>query len=64
MNLSKYETLKICKAYVAKHMSKEYNLPKRADNPFESGYSPKLDVSPVVGPDEASYSQSLIGIMR
>ena len=50
--------------YVAKHVSKGYKLPKRAKNPIESGYCPELDVSPCLGPDEASYYQSLIGVMR
>ena len=66
MSPSKYvqEAVRICKVYITKHLSKGYRLPKRADNPFESGYSPKLDVSPVLGSDEASYYQSLIGNMR
>ena len=45
-------------------MSKGYKLPKRADNLFESGYCPELDVYPVLGPHEASCYQSLIGVMR
>ena len=39
-------------------------MPKRTDNPFESDYSPELDVLPVLGPQEVSYYQSLIGVMR
>ena len=66
MSPSKYvqEAVRICMEYVARHLSKDYVLPKRADNPFESGYSPKLDVSPVLGPEEASYYKPLIGVMR
>ena len=45
-------------------MSKDYKLPKRAKNPVKSGHCPKLNVFPVLGPDEASYYQSLIGILR
>ena len=56
--------MRICKEYVAKHLCKGYKLPKRADNSLESGYFPELDVSPVLRPDEASYFQSLIGVMR
>ena len=37
---------------------------KRADNPFKSGYCPELYVALVLEPDEASYYQSLIGVMR
>ena len=65
MVLSKYsqEAVRICKEYVAKHI-KGYRLPKRAENPFFTGYCPKLDVSPVVGSYKSSYCQSLIGVMK
>ena len=43
------EAVIICKEYVAKHLSKGYKMPKRADNPFKSGYFPELDVSPALG---------------
>ena len=58
------EAVRICKEYITRHLSKEYRLPKRADNSFESDYSPKLDVSPVLGPEQASYYQFLIWVMR
>ena len=66
MSPSKYvqEAVGICKEYIAKHLSKGCKLPKRAENPFESGYCPKLDMSPILGPNEVSYYQSVIGIMR
>ena len=66
MSPSKYvqEAVRICEEYVAKHPSKSYRLPKRTDSPFKSGYSPKLDVSPVLGSDEISYYQSSVGVMR
>ena len=57
------EAVRIGKEYLARHLSKGYRLPKRADNLFESGYSPKLDLPLVLGPYEASYFLSLIGIM-
>ena len=47
-----------------KHISKCYRLPKRAENPFDMGYCSEVDVFPVLGPDEASYYQFLIGVMR
>ena len=49
MSPSKYvqEAVRICKEYIPKHQSKGYKLPRRADNSFESGYCPELDVSPV-----------------
>ena len=54
----------ICKEFVAKHLSKSYKLPRRAEDPFKIGYYPELDVSPVLGPVQASYYPSLIGVMR
>ena len=66
MSPSKYiqEAVIICKEYVARHLSNEYRLPKRAYNPIKSDYSPKLDVSTVLGPEEASYCKSMIRVMR
>ena len=54
MSLSKYvqEAVRICKECIAKHLSKGYKLPKRAENPFESGDCHKLDVFLVLGPDK------------
>ena len=43
---------------------KRYKLLKDAPNPFMMGYEPDQDVSEVLAPQEASYFQSLIGIMR
>ena len=51
MSPSKYvhKAIRICEEYVAKHLSKGYELPKRANNPFKSGYCPDLDVSLLLG---------------
>ena len=66
MSTSKYvqEKVRICKDYIAKHLRKGQKLPNRAENPFESGYCHELDVPLVLEPDEASYYQSLIVVMR
>ena len=66
MSPSKYvqDAVRICKEYAANHLSEGYKLLKRADNLFKSGYCPELDVSMVLRPDEASYFQYLIGVMR
>ena len=66
MSQSKYvqEAVRICKVYVVKHLSKHYRLPKRVENPFAIGNCQKLDVSLVLEPDETSYFQSLIEVMR
>ena len=64
--LCKYvdEAVRICSQYVAKNLSKDYRFPKRAENPFSRGYCPELNASPILGPQEASYYQSLIEVMR
>ena len=65
MSPSNYvQAVRICKEYIAKHLSKSYKLLKRADNPFKSGYCHEMNVSLLLGPGEASYYQSLIEVMR
>jgi hypothetical protein len=36
----------------------------KPNTPMQTGYRPELDVSPVLGPEQANYFQSLIGILR
>jgi hypothetical protein len=36
----------------------------KPSTPLQSGYRPELDISPILGPDQANYYQSLIGILR
>jgi len=43
---------------------KDRKLPRKAEAPFPSGYRPELDVSRELGCTDASYYQSLIGILR
>ena len=45
-------------------MSDDYDLISNAPNPFTFGYEPCMDVSPLLSPDEASYFQTIIGVMR
>ena len=45
-------------------MSKGLKLPKRADTPLSGDYRPELDTSSELGPAEALYYQSLIGVLR
>jgi hypothetical protein len=49
------------KDYLAK---KGRSLPAKAKTPLSSGYRPEVDISDELGPEEASYYQSLIGILR
>ena len=39
-------------------------MSKKVENPFKMGYDPKLDTSPELDPDAASYYLMLIGILR
>ena len=39
-------------------------LPAKAPNPLSSGYRPEVDMTPELGPVEASYYHSLIGVLR
>jgi len=36
----------------------------KPSTPMQANYRPELDVSPILGPDQASYYMSLIGILR
>jgi hypothetical protein len=49
------------KEYLAK---KGKSLPAKAKTPLSSGYRPEVDISEELGPEDASYYQSLIGILR
>ena len=40
------------------------SLPAKAKTPLSNGYRPEIDTSDELGPQEASYYQSLIGILR
>ena len=43
------------------HLSKGHKSPRKAEEPR---YYPELNISLVLGPDDASYYQALIGVMR
>ena len=49
------------------HLSKEkggMKLAKRANTPYLRDYKPKLDMSPELGPTEAQYYQSQVGVLQ
>ena len=50
--------------WLSKDANKRWILPAKAKTPLKSGYRPELDVSPVLNATEASYYQSLIGVLR
>ena len=63
---SKYvqETVRNCRNYLKENLSDEYELIANAPNPFPLGYETCMDVSPLLSPDETSYFQNIIGVMR
>ena len=42
----------------------KFSMPNKATTPIQTSYRPELDVSPVLGPEDSAYHQSLIGILR
>ncbi len=36
----------------------------KPNTPMQTNYRPELDVTPILGPDQANYYQSLIGVLR
>jgi len=63
---SKYvqEACKNCRQHLTENFDGKFALPKDAANPFPVNFEPQIDTSAELGPDEASYFQSLVGIMR
>lgn len=53
-----------CSKFLKDNFGGKYALPKIAPNPFAMGYEPELDTSTPLEPDEASYFQSIIGVLR
>jgi hypothetical protein len=56
--------LKNVDSYLAKQERTDWNLPNRAETPMQTSYRPKLDVTNELEPTDASYYQSLIGMLR
>jgi hypothetical protein len=50
--------------YLSKRNDDKWKLPAKAETPMKTSYRPELDVSPELGPTEASYYMSLVGILR
>ncbi len=63
---SKYvqEAVRTCEKHLKENFDGAYKLSKNAPNPFPLGYEPEMDTTPVLDPDEASYFQTIIGVMR
>ena len=52
-----------CQKYLKENLSDEYELIANAPNPFPLGYEPCMYVFPLLSTDEASYFQTIIGVM-
>jgi hypothetical protein len=50
--------------YLAKREDARWRLPAKAETPLRTTYRPELDVSPELGPSDAAYYQSLVGMLR
>ena len=50
--------------YVEKSHHKRWKIPNKVETPMRLTYLPELDVSEEISPSDASYYQSLIGILR
>ena len=63
MSMSQYvqEAVKNVEQYLKK---RDLALVKKASTPMTANYSPELDSSEVLGSDDATYYQSLIGVLQ
>ena len=63
---SKYvqEAVRNCENHLKENYDGAFTMYKVAPNPFETGYDPDTDVSELLTPDQASYYNSIIGVMR
>ena len=66
MSPSKYvhEASNNCVKHVKDNFPGKYTLPDCAENSFVMGYEAVMDMSKALDPDEASYFQSIIGVMQ
>ena len=63
---SKYiqESVRNCEKYLNNHFDGKFKMYKNAPNPFDMDYDPDTDVTPLLPPDQASYSNIIIDVMR
>ena len=53
-----------CAKHVKDNFPGRYNFPDLSENPFLMGYEAVMDTSKALDTAEASYFQSIIGVMR
>lgn len=56
--------VKNVESYIAKPENGQRKLPKRVETPTRTAYRPEIDITPELGAKDATYYQSLIGILR
>ena len=56
--------VKNVESYLEKREGRAWSLPSKAETPLKTTYRPELDVSMELNPTDASYYQSLIGVLR
>ena len=61
---SKYiqEAVRNVEVYYEKHYGKKF--PVKVSSPFSTGYRPEMDITKELSPEDATYYQSLIGVLR
>ena len=65
MSPSEYvnQSIKNCIYHLKTKMNGKYSFPKKANNPYKMGCDLPLDIARALYPSEATYYQSLIGIL-
>ena len=53
------QAIKNCEIYLSQNLSRKYELPKQAENPFRTECTPDDDVSALLEPQMASYYMQL-----
>ena len=66
MSPSKYvdQAIKNSTTHLTKKFNGKYKIPSWADNPFPTDYDADLDITDPLTPDQASFFQHLIGVLR
>ena len=66
ISLSKYveAAVRNFKQFLRNNFNNKYKLMCHTPNPFPLGYEPGTNISPLLPPDEASYFQTIVGVMQ
>ena len=58
------EAVRNCILHLSSNYGGNYRMPKKAENPFKTGYDPELDTSSELDSDAVSYYLMIIGILK